>query len=133
MNLYIAPIWCSLPGIGIQRKLVFRLDRPLLLISSLNKLAHGASFRDRWKPADRFRRISTLGSYWIPILAIRCRILWPGIRRIKENMIVLLITLFSCLQSAKIVFFRTSSKLRLNGKTKDNVRLFRNMKVFFNF
>jgi hypothetical protein len=36
-------------------------DRPLLLISSFNKLVPGANFRGRSKPTDRFRRI-----------------LWPG-------------------------------------------------------
>jgi len=63
------------------------LHRPLLLISSFNKLVLGANFRGRSKPTDRFRRIPTLGSYRIPKLGVRMsvhspesdRILWYGI------------------------------------------------------
>jgi hypothetical protein len=57
------------------RSLVLRLDRPLLLISSFNKLVSGANFTRRPKSTDRFRRVPTLGSYQIPTLWIRCRIL----------------------------------------------------------
>jgi hypothetical protein len=59
------------PSVGIWRNLLAGLDRPLLLISSFNKLVPGANFRGPSKPTDRFRWISTLGSYPIPILGIR--------------------------------------------------------------
>ncbi len=48
-------------GIGIRRNLSVGFDRPLLLISSFNKLVPSANFRDRSKPIDRFHRIPTLG------------------------------------------------------------------------
>jgi hypothetical protein len=45
------------PSIGIRRKLPVGFDRPLLLISSFNKLAPEANFRGRSKATDWFRRI----------------------------------------------------------------------------
>jgi hypothetical protein len=38
------------PSVGIRRNLSVDFDRPLLLISSFNKLVPGANFRDRSKP-----------------------------------------------------------------------------------
>ncbi len=75
------------PSVGIRRNLLVNFDRPLLPISSFNKLVPGANFRSPSKPADRFCRILTLGSYWIPTPGIRMsinnpesdRILWPGL------------------------------------------------------
>jgi hypothetical protein len=53
------------PSVGIRRKLLVGFDRPLLPISSFNKLVPGANFKGPSKPTDRFCRISTLGSYRI--------------------------------------------------------------------
>ncbi len=38
--------------VGIRRNLSVGFDRPLLLISSFNKLVPGANFRGRSKPAE---------------------------------------------------------------------------------
>ncbi len=66
------------PSVGIRRNLSVGFDRPLLLISSFNKLVRGPNFRGRSKLTDRFHRISTLGSYRIPILRIRMSVLEMG-------------------------------------------------------
>jgi hypothetical protein len=74
-------------SVGIRRNLLVGSDTPLLPISSFNKLLSGANFKGPSKPTDRFCRITTLGSYWIPTLRIRLsvnnsesdRILWPGL------------------------------------------------------
>jgi len=49
------------PSAAIRWNLSVGFDRPLLLISSFNKLVSGANFRGLSKPTDRFRRIPTLG------------------------------------------------------------------------
>ncbi len=79
-NLFPGPLCPSLPrllylyscGVNLsktsnpgQRIQSAGFDRPLLRISSFNKLVLRVNFRGRSKPTDRFRRIPTLGSYRI--------------------------------------------------------------------
>jgi hypothetical protein len=56
-------IWCD-PSFGIRRNLSVGFDRPLLLISSFNKLVPEVNFSDRSKPSiGSTNRIPT-GSLW---------------------------------------------------------------------
>jgi hypothetical protein len=66
------------PSVGIRRNLSVGFDRPLLLISSFNKLVRGPNFRGWSKPTDRFHRISALGFYRIPTIRIRMSVLEMG-------------------------------------------------------
>jgi len=45
-------LWTNIriPSVGIRRNLSVGFDRPLLLISSFNKLVPGVNFKDRSKP-----------------------------------------------------------------------------------
>ncbi len=52
------------PSVGIRRNLSMGFDRPLLLISSFNKLVTGANFRGRSKPpigSAEFRHQDPIG------------------------------------------------------------------------
>jgi hypothetical protein len=65
------------PSVGIRRNLWVGFDRPLLLISSFNKLLPGANFRGRSKPPIGSDRIF-MKSRQIPI-GSDCRIESPGV------------------------------------------------------
>ncbi len=54
------------PSVGIRRNLEAGSDRPLLWISSFNKLVSGANSRGQSKPTGSFCRIPALASYRIP-------------------------------------------------------------------